>query len=273
MSLFRKRKKINDDNNVSKEEKILNAALVEQEEDPKEKLHQTIFGIRFPWEAIFFVIVGFMSEVVDALLMRNTLDQLIGDAGSTSTIISAIVAAGCFVSMALAGFNLGNRRYYNKLGQGVAYSFWALAGVALVSARLVLALDPVSGKGEASGNITLAIVQFILYIGTGFMTRDGVRILTDNDLREYFLARARYGRLLMKLSEERRIVVEDISKLKVYSKYAERLVESKRSVKKNIAQYNEAARALIEAKMSIMVDPDLMEKMYDDAMKKEKQKQ
>jgi prophage DNA circulation protein len=101
------------------------------------------------------------------------------------------------------------------------------------------------------------------------MTRDGVRILTDNDLREYFLARARYGRLLMKLSEERRIVVEDISKLKAYSKYAERLVESKRSVKKNIAQYNEAARALIEAKMSIMVDPDLMEKMYDDAMEKE----
>ena len=266
MRFIRSRRKQDDLNNeisMAQTEKI-NAQELE-EEAPKERLYQTIFGIRFPWEAVFFVIMGFFSEVVDALLMKGTMDELAGTDPKSSIIISFIVAAGCFFSMALAGFNLGNRRYYKKFGQAVAYIFWASAGVVLVSARLVVALQ----REDPSASIVLAIVQLVLYVGTGFMTRDGVRILTDNDIREYFLAKRRYTTLLWMLSEQRKIVVEDVSKLKAYSKYAERLVESKQSVKKNIAQYNEAARALIEAKMSITVDPDLMERMYDDAMEKE----
>ena len=122
---------------------------------------------------------------------------------------------------------------------------------------------------EFISNAVIALVQMVLYIGTGFMTRDSVRILTDNDLREYFLARRKYKKLLNELSEQRGDIVEDISKLKAYPKYAERLVESKRSVKKNVAQYNESARALIEARMAISVEPDLMEDMYDKVMEKE----
>jgi DNA repair ATPase RecN len=112
-------------------------------------------------------------------------------------------------------------------------------------------------------------VQFVLYIGTGFMTRDSVKILTDNDMREYFAAKQKYEELLEDLSDKRKALLEDMSHLEAYSRRAKRLIKSKSAAKKNIAQYNESARALIEARMSISVDPDLMEGMYDDAMKKE----
>ena len=97
-----------------------------------------------------------------------------------------------------------------------------------------------------------------------------MRILTDNDLREYFLAKRRYNELLDELADTRGDIVSDISMLKAYPKYAKRLTDSKKSVLKNVAQYNESARALIEAKMAISVEPDLMENMYDEAMSKEK---
>ena len=49
------------------------------QEDPerfREQLKQTIFGVRFPWEAVFFVTVGALSEVVDAMFLSTTLDAL-----------------------------------------------------------------------------------------------------------------------------------------------------------------------------------------------------
>ncbi len=250
-----------------------------------EKIQQTIFGVRFPWEAIFFVTVGALSEVVDAMFLNATLETLGRDLDpTTATIISYIVGAGCFFSMAFVGFQFGNRRYYTKVGEYVSYGFWAGSGIALVAAKLLAGLvgggldSVIAGRMSASelfgseeflSNLIVAVVQAVLYVGTGFMTRDSVRILTDNDLREYFLARRRYKQLLEELSEQRGNIAEDISKLKSYPKFAERLVLSKRSVKKNVAQYNESARALIEAKMAITVEPDLMEDMYDRAMEKE----
>lgn len=254
-------------------------------DDSSEKLQQTIFGVRFPWEAIFFVTVGALSEVVDAMFLNATLETLGRDLDpTTATIISYIVGAGCFFSMAFVGFQFGNRRYYTKVGERVSYGFWAGSGIALVVAKLLAGLvgggldSVIAGRMSASelfgseeflSNFIVAMVQAVLYVGTGFMTRDSVRILTDNDLREYFLARRRYKQLLNELSEQRGDIAEDISKLKAYPKFAERLVLSKSSVKKNVAQYNESARALIEAKMAITVDPDLMEDIYDRAMEKE----
>lgn len=264
------------DNDAPKDDKIT---------VPHENLHQTIFGVRFPWEAVFFVTVGLLSEVVDAMFLNATLETLGRDLNPVvATVISYIVGAGCFFSMAFVGFQLGNRRYYTKVGERISYGFWAVAGVSLVLAKLLAGLvgggldDVLAGKmsvgdllvsEEFISNAVIAFVQMVLYVGTGFMTRDSVRILTDNDLREYFLARRRYKKLLDELSEQRGDIVEDISKLKSYPKYAERLVESKHSVKKNVAQYNESARALIEARMAISVEPDLMEDMYDNAMEKE----
>lgn len=251
-----------------------------------EQWHQTIFGVRFPWEAWFFLAVGFASEVVDSIFMHGTLETLSGDLDPISAwIIAGIVGAGCFFSMAFVGFQLGNRRYYTKFGERISYGFWGAAGIALVTAKLLAGLvDGGILMGVADGSLSLkdslgseefisqaiiAAVQFVLYIGTGFMTRDSVKILTDNDLREYFAAKQRYEELLEELSEKRQTLLADMSHLGAYSRRAKRLIRSKASAKKNIAQYNEAARALIEARMSISVEPDLMENMYDDAMKKE----
>lgn len=256
------------------------------QEDPerfREQLKQTIFGVRFPWEAVFFVTVGALSEVVDAMFLSTTLDTLSPELATWQNIlISGIVGAGCFFSMAFVGFQLGNRRYYSKLGEYISYGFWASAGIALVLAKLLAGLVN-AGLGDGGTNFIeliqsqefisqfiIAMVQLVLYVGTGFMTRDSVKILTDNDLREYFLAKRRYNELLDELADMRGDIVSDISMLKAYPKYAKRLADSKKSVLKNVAQYNESARALIEAKMAISVEPDLMEDMYDEAMLKEK---
>ncbi|MBR2600750.1 hypothetical protein IKE07_01245 [Candidatus Saccharibacteria bacterium] len=272
-------------NNPTKKEKLLDETEEKKVIPPQEKFFQTIFGIRFPWEALFFITVGLLSEVVDAMFLSGALNVLSPDLGEAqNAIIAYIVGAGCFFSMAFVGFQLGNRRYYTKIGERISYGFWISAGIALVAAKLLAGLvsggleavianektlADLLGSKEFISNAIVAAVQMVLYIGTGFMTRDSVRILTDNDLREYFLARKRYKNLLDELSEQRGDIVEDISKLKAYPKYAERLVESKRSVKKNVEQYNESARALIEAKMAITVEPDLMEDMYNNAMAKE----
>lgn len=256
------------------------------QEDPeqfREQLRQTIFGVRFPWEAVFFVTVGALSEVVDAMFLSATLDVLSPELATWQNIlISGIVGAGCFFSMAFVGFQLGNRRYYSKFGEYISYGFWASAGLALVLAKLLAGLVN-AGLGEEGigfaeliqsqefiSQFIIAMVQLVLYIGTGFITRDSVKILTDNDLREYFLAKRRYNELLDELADTRGDIVSDISMLKAYPKYAKRLTDSKKSVLKNVAQYNESARALIEAKMAISVEPDLMENMYDEAMSKEK---
>lgn len=285
MKLLRRRKKAGEDIEIDSPTIKIDTSKEKEETEPQENLYQTIFGVRFPWEAIFFVTVGLLSEVVDAMFLNATLETLGKDLNPTvATVISYIVGAGCFFSMAFVGFQLGNRRYYTKFGERISYGFWAVAGVALVLAKLLAGLvgggldDVLAGKmsvgdllvtEEFISNAVIAFVQMVLYVGTGFMTRDSVRILTDNDLREYFLARRRFKKLLDELSEQRGDIVEDISKLKAYPKYAERLVESKRSVKKNVVQYNESARALIEAKMAISVEPDLMEDMYNNAMAKE----
>ena len=100
------------------------------------------------------------------------------------------------------------------------------------------------------------------------MSRDSAEILSDNNIWEYRRAKKHYEELLDELEDRRKELKEGISILQIYPTYAERLSNSKDSVRDNISQYNESARAMIEAKMAVTVEPDLMNDMYDKAMAK-----
>lgn len=259
--------------------------VVDKSENSKSKFKAAL-GIRFPWCAAIFAVIGLLSEVVDAMFMNATLETLAPDIDSFQAIcISAIIGASCFASMAFVGFQMGNPKYYSKKGATISYIFWASAGLALVIAKL---LSGMVNTGDLSAvfageksfmsvllseeslpSLIIALTQMVLYVGTGFMTRDSVRILTNVDMREYFLARRKYNQMLDELAEVRGDIISDIATLKIYEKHATRLLKSREAVLKNVAQYNESARAKIEAQMAITVEPDLMDGMYDEAMEKE----
>lgn len=122
---------------------------------------------------------------------------------------------------------------------------------------------------EFIANLVIAMVQMVLYVGTGFMTRDSVRILTDHNLREYFMVRRQYEQILDELAILEGEIVEELAKLEAYQEYATRLVHSRQSGQQQVRQYNEAARALVEARMAMIVEPELMDGIYQEAMARE----
>lgn len=247
------------------------------------KHHSPIFaiGVRFPALVWFFLAVGALSEVVDAMFMNTTLEILSPTMDSFQSIcISAIVGAGCFASMAFLGFQRANPRYYSAKGEKLSKTFWLCAGAALVSAKLIAGLvDGGLGSGvpiselllseSFIANFVIAAMQLILYFGTGYLTRDSMEILTNRDRRERSAAQKEYVALIQTLSNRRGTIMKDISILKSYQKYAERLLKNREGVLSNVSKYNEAARALIEARMAISVEPELMEDIYDKTMERE----
>lgn len=259
---------------------------VDQKANSTKSPYKVALGVRFPWCAAIFATIGLLSEVVDAMFMNATLETLAPDMDSFQAIcISAIIGASCFASMAFVGFQMGNPKHYSKKGALISYIFWATAGLALVIAKLLSGMVNTGDLGavfageksftsvlfaeDSLPSLIIALTQMVLYVGTGFMTRDSVKILTDVNMREYFLARRQYNQMLDELAENRGEIISDIATLKIYEKHAIRLLKSRESVLKNVAQYNEAARAKIEAQMAIAVEPDLMDGMYDEVMSKE----
>ena len=247
-----------------------------------------IQGVRFPWEVFFGVGIGFLSEVVDAVLLNDTLKVLTPNmSGAVSLTISMIIGFGCFMTMAFAGFLRGNRKYYSKKSDRISFSCWLTAGIALVAVRIICGL--ISGNttvfdvalGDATigdlftteefiTNLIVGLLQFVLYISTGFISRDSVQILTNNDLREYIGAKREHEELMKKLSDKRKMIKADLAKLTTYPKLAKRITRSKSSAKADIAQYNEAARAIVEMKMATTVEPEFMDGIYNNAMNKQK---
>ncbi|MBR5046178.1 hypothetical protein IKX73_00915 [Candidatus Saccharibacteria bacterium] len=236
-------------------------------------------GFHFPKIAYFFTIVGILSEVVDAIFLATTLAGNSGRAMEDwqAWAISFIIGATCYASMALIGYQRGKHNVEKQKGEWIGYLTWAAAGISLVLVRLwVSGLGTLVMGGSMSGTVLkqflmgagVAFLQLVLYFGTGFMSRDSAEILSDNNIWEYRRAKRHYEDLLDELEDRRKELKEGISILQIYPTYAERLSKSKDSVSDNISQYNESARAMIEAKMAINVEPDLMNDMYDKAMTK-----
>lgn len=244
-------------------------------------------GVRFPWEAYFGLAMGVFSEVVDALLLMDNLKVLLPNLGGANVVISILVGAGCFFTMAFAGFCRANPKYYSEKGDRRAIKFWKAAGITLFVLRIVsgmitgattifdvalgdAAFSDLFAEEEFIKNIVVGAAQFVLYLSSGYMSYDSVRMLTDNNLREYIQARREYRELSKKLASQNKKVKTDIDKLKMYPNLVERIVKSKSSAKYTVAQYNEAARALVEMKMAVSVKPNWMDEMYDNAMAKQR---
>lgn len=246
-----------------------------------------IQGVRFPREVYFGLAMGVLSEVVDALLLMDNLKTLLPNLGGANTAISLLVGAGCFFTMAAAGFCRANPKYYSKKGDLRAIRYWKAAGITLLAIRIISGMitgattffdvalgDATFGdllaEEEFIKNVVIGAAQFVLYLSSGYMTYDSVRILTDNNLREYIRARREYRELSQKLADQNKKVKTDIDKLKMYPNLVERIVKSRTSAKYTVAQYNEAARALVEMKMAVSVKPNWMDEMYDNAMAKQR---
>ena len=250
-----------------------------REEDASQKATQPNKGFHFPKTAYFFATIGVLSEVVDSIFLASTLAGNSGRAMADwqAWAISFIIGATCYASMAMIGYQRGKHNVVKQKGEWIGYLTWALAGISLVVVRLwvsglgyLLMGKPISDTGLKQFLMFtgVALLQLVLYFGTGFMSRDSAEILSDNNIWEYKRAKRHYEDLLDELEERRKDLKEGISILQIYPTYAERLSKSRESVSDNISQYNESARAMIEAKMAAVVEPDLMNDMYDKAMTK-----
>lgn len=278
--LSKKMKKLNTKESLEKE--------LQKDGSSKIDKHGVIIqGVRFPWEAYFGLAMGVLSEVVDALLLMDNLKTFLPNLGGANVAISILVGAGCFFTMAFAGFCRANPKYYSEKGDRRAIKYWKAAGFMLFALRIISGMitgattifdvalgDAVVGdlfaEEEFIKNIVVGAAQFVLYLSSGYMSYDSVRILTDNNLREYIQARREYRELSKKLADQNKKIKTDIDKLKMYPNLVARIVRSKSSARYTVAQYNEAARALVEMKMAVSVKPNWMDEMYDNAMAKQK---
>lgn len=236
-------------------------------------------GIGFPRIAMFFATVGILSEVVDGIFLYSTLAGNSGRAMEDwmAAAVAAVIALACYASMAIIGYQRGKHGVDKVRGEWIGYTTWVVAGFAIVGTRIWVGGGSALFFGremssvaftEFSTSLAVSLLQLFLYFGTGFMSRDSAQILADNNIWEYRRAKKHYETLLDELEDKRKTLKEGISILQIYPTYAERLSKSKSAVLRNIAQYNESARAMIEAKMAVDVSPDLMEGMYDAAMQK-----
>lgn len=228
------------------------------------------YGIQFPWISIVFLIVGFASEITDSLLLEDVLSPTLSELGPVLVkMISYITGAVCFFSMAAIGYQSANEKieYKTKI---IEIGIWLAVGLYLCWLRINGALFDWTNWTTfmSDKNVVMGGLAFLLYIGTGFMTYSSTKQLTNVKLIEYVLAKKQYDDLMNELFEIREDIIAGSSDLSIYPNYCKRLMKSRNTVKKNVGLYNKSVKALIEAKMSVITEPNLMDDMYNDAQSK-----
>ena len=229
------------------------------------------YGIHFPWISFLFLIVGILSEITDAFLLVDVLSPILSGLGSTMVyVISFITGSVCFFSMAAIGYQSANEKVEYKT-KYVELVIWGAVGCYLVWLRINSAVFDFenwntffSDKDVVMGGLTI-----LLYLGTGFMTYSSTKQLTDRKLFEYFMAKRQYKKLMNDMLGLKGEIEDGLLELALYQEYAKRLVESKKACYDNVEPYNQAVKALIEAKLSIMTEPNQMDDIYDSSLKKE----
>lgn len=230
------------------------------------------YGINFPWISVIFLIVGIASEITDAFLLVDVLSPILSGLGSTMVyVISFITGSVCFFSMAAIGYQSANDKVKYKT-KYIEILIWLLVGLYLVWLRVNKAFFNFtdfstffSDKDVVMGGLTI-----LLYLGTGFMTYSSSKQLTDRKLYEYFMAKRKYNELMNNMLDLKGEIEDGLLELALYPGYASRLVSSKDNCLDNIDSYNKSVKSLLEAKLSVMTEPDQMDDIYDDSLNKEK---
>ncbi|MBQ1373251.1 hypothetical protein IIY66_00390 [Candidatus Saccharibacteria bacterium] len=243
-------------------------------EDEQPRLDGGDYGIHFPWVSVIFLLVGIASEITDALLLNNSLAQVmsVDKNDPRALVISIITGMVCFFSMAAIGYQSANTKVKYKT-KTIEIAIWLVVGIYLAWLRIGLDLkniETMEGNFLLQQNVVMGGLQILLYIGTGFMTYAATKQLTNAKLYEYMMAKYEYNKLLDEIADRRAYIINGVSKLALYPGYAERLKQSKNSVLSNVAHYNQSVKSLCEAKMAVTTEPDHMDDMYNRALAREK---
>ena len=239
-----------------------------------EKLEESLeggdYGIHVPWVSFGFLIAGVISEITDGILMYDVLGRYVKTNEWSPILISAVTAFICFASMAAIGYQSANTKVKYKT-KALEIGIWLLIGFTIASLRIFKSLDESGGIfNEAVWSaFAIGILQLLLYLGSGMMTYSASKQLTNRKLFEYLMAQYEYNELTKQLSKTREQISTGIHDLSLYPDYVVRLKSSKTEVFKNVGQYNKATKAMCEAKMSIVTNPDQMDEMYESAKIKE----
>lgn len=229
------------------------------------------YGIHFPWITLLFLIVGIASEITDSLLLVDVLSPILSGLGTTMVyIISFITGSICFFSMAAVGYQSANEKVEYKT-KVIEIIIWLAVGIYLVWLRINSAFFEFEDFNTffSDKDVVMGGLTFLLYIGTGFMTYSSTKQLTNRKLYEYLMAKRKYDNLMSDMLDLKGEIEDGLLELALYPKYAKRLINSKQNCFDNIDSYNQSVKALLEAKLSIMTEPDQMDDIYDSALKKE----
>ena len=229
------------------------------------------YGIHFPWITLLFLIVGIASEITDSLLLVDVLSPILSGLGTTMVyIISFITGSICFFSMAAVGYQSANDKVQYKT-KVIEIIIWLAVGIYLVWLRINSAFFEFEdfSKFFSDKDVVMGGLTFLLYIGTGFMTYSSTKQLTNRKLYEYIMAKRKYDDLMNRMLELKGEIEDGLLDLALYPEYAKRLINSKQNCFDNIDSYNQAVKALIEAKLAVMTEPDQMDDIYDCSIQKE----
>ena len=229
------------------------------------------YGINFPWITLLFLIVGIASEITDSLLLVDVLSPVLSGLGTTMVyVISFITGSICFFSMAAVGYQSANEKVEYKT-KTIEIIIWLLVGIYLVWLRINSAVFEFENFNTffSDKDVVMGGLTFLLYIGTGFMTYSSTKQLKDRKLYEYIMAKRKYDNLMNNMLDLKCEIEDGLLELSLYPRYAKRLINSKNNCFENIDSYNQAVKALLEAKLSVMTEPDQMDDIYDSSLKKE----
>lgn len=227
-------------------------------------------GLQIPYLSLVFILICILSEVTDAILLVDVLSRTLSSLPTFLVwIVSCITGSICFFSMAFEGFCKARNEDHNPI---IGIIIWATLGIVLIWLRINSALLDFTSLKEffQSRDVTMGILQIVLYLGTGFMTYACSKKITKAVICEYFLTKIKYKKNYEYLEDLKTEIMLNISCLRNYSLYTNRLDNYYEKMDGEIEFCKKEVEALVESKMACYVEPDIMDKMYKYSIRKSK---